>query len=37
MQQKLFQFFLSQEAGAFGSNIDKESQKLPQKLKIYIF
>ena len=34
MQQKLFQFFfLQQEAGAFGNNIEKEPQKPRLKLK----
>ena len=40
MQQKLFQFFLPQEARAFGNNIEKESQKPCPKLKknvYYIF
>ena len=38
MQQKLFQiFFFSQEAGASGNNIEKESQKPRPKLKIFIF
>ena len=33
MQQKLDQFFLQQEAGAFGNNIRKEpSQEPPPKL-----
>ena len=33
MQQKLFQFFFPQEAGAFGNNIGKELQKSHPKLK----
>ena len=33
MQQKLFQFFLQKEAGAFGNNIGKEPQKPRPKLK----
>ena len=33
MQQKLFQFFLQQEAGAFGNRIGKEQQKPRPKLK----
>ena len=37
MQKKLFQFFLLQEAGAFGNNIEKEPQKPRPNLKnIYI-
>ena len=37
MQQKLFQNFLSQDAGAFGNNMEKEPQTPRQKLKnIYI-
>ena len=37
MQQKLFEkFFLAQEAGASGNNIEKESQKPHPKLKMYI-
>ena len=37
MQQKLFQFFLPQEAGAFGINIEKEPQKpRPQLKNMYI-
>ena len=37
MQQKLFQFFLSQEDGAFENNIEKKPQKPRQKLKnVYI-
>ena len=35
MQQKLFQFFLPQEVGAFGNNIEKELQKRHPKLKKY--
>ena len=40
MQQKLFNFFLPQEAGAFGNNSEKEPQKPRPKLKkcvCYIF
>ena len=40
MQEKSFQIFLSQEAGAFVNNIEKEPQKLHPKLKkclYYIF
>ena len=37
MQQKLFQFFLSQEAGVFGNNIEKELQKPRPKLEKYIY
>ena len=37
MQQKLFQFFLPQEAGASRNNIGKESQNPRRKFKIYIF
>ena len=33
MQQKLFNFFLPQEAGAFRNNIEKKSQKPRPKLK----
>ena len=33
MQQKLIQFFLQQEAGAFGNNIGKEPQKQSPNLK----
>ena len=36
MQQKLFQFFLPQEAGVFGNDIEKERQKPRPKLKKYI-
>ena len=36
MLQNLFQIFLPQGAGAFGNNIEKESQKPRQKLKNYI-
>ena len=36
MQQKLFQYFLSQEAGASGNNIEKEPQKPYSNLKKYI-
>ena len=35
MQQKLFQFFLPQEAGAFRNNIEKEPQSPCQKLYRY--
>ena len=35
MQQKLFQIFLPQEAGAFANNIEKESQK-PRRKNVYI-
>ena len=37
MLQKLFQFFLPQEAGAFGNNIEKEPQKPRPKLKKYAY
>ena len=37
MQKKLFQIFLSQEAGAFGNNLEKEPQKPPPKLKKYVY
>ena len=37
MQQKLFQFFLPQEAGAFENNIEKEPQKLPQNWKKHVY
>ena len=33
MQQKLFIFFLPQEAGAFRNNIEKKPQKPQPKLK----
>ena len=33
MQQKLFQIFLSQEAGGSGNNIERKSQKPRPKLK----
>ena len=36
MQQKVFQNFLPQKAGAFGNNIVKEPQKLLQKLKKHL-
>ena len=36
MQQKLFQFFLPLEAGAFANNIEKEPQKPRSKLKKYV-
>ena len=37
MQQKLFNFFLPQEAGAFGNNLEKEPQKPRPKLKnVYV-
>ena len=36
MEEKLVQFFLPQEAGAFGNNIEKEPQKLRPKLKKYV-
>ena len=36
MQQKLFQFFLPQERGAFGNNIKKKSQRPHTKLKKYM-
>ena len=35
MKQKLFQFFLPQEVGAFENNIEKEAQKLRLKMKKY--
>ena len=37
MQQKLFQIFSPQEAGAFGNNIQKEPQKPRPKLKKYVY
>ena len=37
MQQKLVQFFLPQESGTFGHNIEKVVQKPRSKLKKYIF
>ena len=38
MQQKLFQFFLPQEAGALGINTEKKLQKPHPKLRnIYIY
>ena len=37
MQQKLFQFFLPQEAGAFGNNIEKKPRKPHSKLKKYAY
>ena len=37
MQQKLFQFFLPQEARAFGNNKEKEAQKPRPKLKKYVY
>ena len=37
MHQNYFNFFLPQEAGAFGNNIEKESQKLHPKLKKYVY
>ena len=37
MQQKLFQIFLPQEAGAFANNIEKESQKPRPKLKKCVY
>ena len=33
MQQKLFQYFLPQEAGVFGNNIERKLQKPHPKLK----
>ena len=37
MQQKLFQFFLPQEDGAFGNNTEKKPQKPRlKKLKKYV-
>ena len=37
MQQKLFQFFLPQETGAFGNKIEKELQEtMPKIEKIYL-
>ena len=37
IQQKLFEFFLPQEAGAFENNIKKKPQKATPKIeKIYI-
>ena len=37
MQQKIFHNFLPQEAGAFGNNIEKETQKPRPKLGKYIY
>ena len=37
MQQNLFQFFLPQETGAFGNNIEKEPQKPRPNLKIWVY
>ena len=37
MQQKLFQHFLPQEAGAFGNSIEKKPQKPHPKLKKYVY
>ena len=37
MQLKLVQFFLPQEAGAFGNNIEKNPQKPRPKLKAIIY
>ena len=37
MQQKLFHFFLSQEAGVFRNYIEKQSRKPRPKLQIYIY
>ena len=37
MQQKLFRFFLPQEAGAFGNNKEKELQKPQPKLEKYFY
>ena len=37
MQQKLFQFFLPQEAGVSGNNIEKEPQKSHPKLKKHVY
>ena len=37
MQQKLCQIFLRQETGAFGNNIEKETQKPHPKLKKYVY
>ena len=36
MQQKLFQFFLPQQAGAFGNKIEKEPQEQCPKLEKYV-
>ena len=37
MQQKIFQFFLPQEAGTFGNNLEKEPRKPHPKLKKYVY
>ena len=37
MQQKVFQKFLQQEAGAFGNNIEKEPQEPRPQLKKYVY
>ena len=41
MQKKLFQFFLSRQTGAFGTNIKKKPQKPRQKIEkiciLYIY
>ena len=37
MHQKLFQFFLPQEAGNFGNSIKKEPQNSLSKLKKYVY
>ena len=37
MRQKLFQFFLPQEAGAFGNNVENGPQKPRLKLQKYVY
>ena len=37
MQQKLFQTFVPQEAEAFGSNMEKEPQKLHPTWNKYLY
>ena len=37
MQQKLFQFFLQQEAAAFGNNIGKEPVKATLTIEKYVY
>ena len=37
MLQKLVQFFLPEEAGAFGNNIEQEPQKPRPKFKKYVY
>ena len=37
MQQKLFQFFLPQKAGAFGNITEKELQRPHPEFKKYVY